>query len=205
MSRQWHGGKGDDTRRESERGSYGRGYEGIDWSATRDKAETDVSPSLSPSPSDGPVFTTDGRNAMHFDANASFGDPHWGPSYAQPWQAAEDAQPLSLQEVLAQMRTALAICQKTGGRDIAIDYVRTWAEALHSNPILALMRRHAREVESGNEHAYFELACTRQTGWMAWLTDRPLSAPVVNPDRNVIARGQGETPEAACADALGGS
>lgn len=40
MSRAWHGGKGDDTRRESERGSFERGYDGIDWSATRKPAET---------------------------------------------------------------------------------------------------------------------------------------------------------------------
>jgi len=38
MSGAWHGGKGDETRRESERGLYGRGYEGIDWSATREAA-----------------------------------------------------------------------------------------------------------------------------------------------------------------------
>lgn len=35
----WHGGKGDATRPEGERGAWSRGYEGIDWSAHRKPTE----------------------------------------------------------------------------------------------------------------------------------------------------------------------
>ena len=67
--------------------------------------------------------------------------------------------------------------------------------------IRALIAQHGKELEK-NEYAYFELAYTRSTGWMAWITDKPLCSPVVNPDRKVLASGQGDTPEAACAAAL---
>lgn len=91
-------------------------------------------------------------------------------------------------------------------------YVKQFAEAIaatHStqqgmdaqDAIRALIAQHGKELEK-NEHAYFELAYTRSTGWMAWITDKPLCSPVVNPDRKVLASGQGDTPEAACADAL---
>lgn len=70
--------------------------------------------------------------------------------------------------------------------------------------IRALIAQHSKELEH-NHYAYFELAYTRQTGWMAWITDHPRSMPptkVANPDRKVLASGQGDTPDAACADAL---
>ncbi|WP_208452958.1 hypothetical protein [Burkholderia gladioli] len=74
-------------------------------------------------------------------------------------------------------------------------------EAVAPDPIAALIARHAEELD-WNDYAYFELAYTRQTGWMAWITDKPLQGPVLNPDRKVLARGQGATPAEACRDAL---
>nr|WP_206427612.1 VRR-NUC domain-containing protein [Burkholderia gladioli] len=74
-------------------------------------------------------------------------------------------------------------------------------EAVAPDPIAALIARHAEELDR-NDYAYFELAYTHQTGWMAWITDKPLQGPVLNPDRKVLARGQGGTPAEACRDAL---
>jgi hypothetical protein len=67
-------------------------------------------------------------------------------------------------------------------------------------PVQALLDMHA-ELLDANPYAYFELAYTRQTGWMAWITDKPFHGPVINPDRKVLARGQGDTAAAACAAA----
>lgn len=68
--------------------------------------------------------------------------------------------------------------------------------------IRALIERHAAELE-GNESAYFELCYHRVTGWMAWVTDKPLCMPpVINPDRKVLLTGQGDSPDEACRDAL---
>lgn len=55
-----------------------------------------------------------------------------------------------------------------------------------------------------NPYAYFELAYTRSTEWMAWLCDRPCNATTgrPEPERKIIAQGQGLTPEAACQAAL---
>ena len=64
----------------------------------------------------------------------------------------------------------------------------------------SLLDMHA-ELLDANPYAYFELAYTRQTGWMAWITDKPFHGPVINPDRKVLARGQGSTPAEACAAA----
>lgn len=50
-----------------------------------------------------------------------------------------------------------------------------------------------------NPYCYFELAYTRTTMWMAWLCTNAREA---DPDRVVLANGQGETPEAAAALAL---
>jgi hypothetical protein len=70
-----------------------------------------------------------------------------------------------------------------------------------ADPIRALIARHA-EILDQNESAYFELCYHRATGWMAWITDKPLCMPpVVNPDRKVLAQGQGHTPDEACMDA----
>ncbi|QPS09606.1 hypothetical protein I6G66_06170 [Delftia acidovorans] len=67
-------------------------------------------------------------------------------------------------------------------------------------PVQALLDVHA-ELLDANPYAYFELAYTRQTGWMAWITDKPFHGPVINPDRKVLARGQGDTASEACAAA----
>lgn len=66
------------------------------------------------------------------------------------------------------------------------------------NPIQELIARHATLLET-NPYAYFELAYTRRTEWMAWLCSKPRED---DPDRVVLASGQGSTPEEACADAL---
>lgn len=60
------------------------------------------------------------------------------------------------------------------------------------------------ELVEDNPYCYFELAHTRQTGWMAWITDKPLYPvqEVANPDRKVLARGQGDSAEEACRIAL---
>jgi len=50
-----------------------------------------------------------------------------------------------------------------------------------------------------NEYAYFELAYTRRTGWMAWVCSHFHQD---NPNREVIASGQADTPEGACAAAM---
>ena len=67
----------------------------------------------------------------------------------------------------------------------------------------ALINVHQELVED-NPYCYFELAHTRQTGWMAWITDKPLYPvqEVANPDRKVLARGQGDSAEEACRIAL---
>ena len=76
------------------------------------------------------------------------------------------------------------------------------AQADARDAIRELIAKHRAELEH-NDYAYFELAYTRRTGWMAWITDKPLiGGPVINPDRKVLARGQGDTPEEACAAAI---
>ena len=73
-------------------------------------------------------------------------------------------------------------------------------DAAHDH-ISTLIAQHAGILEQ-NESAYFELCYHRATGWMAWITDKPLCMPpVLNPDRKVLAQGQGDTAEEACADA----
>lgn len=67
------------------------------------------------------------------------------------------------------------------------------------DPIEQLIQAHAELIADGNHYAYFELAYTRQTAWMAWLCDKPRE---MNPDRKVLAKGQGGNPQQACANAL---
>lgn len=67
-----------------------------------------------------------------------------------------------------------------------------------ANPISRLLAAHS-DLLDRNPYAYFELAYTRTTGWMAWLCS---DCKESNPNRKVIATGQADTPEAACADAL---
>jgi hypothetical protein len=70
--------------------------------------------------------------------------------------------------------------------------------------IQELINEHTKLVRSGNPYAYFELAYTRQTGWMAWICDRSpdpnTGRPIVG--RIVLACGQGNTPNIACKNAL---
>ncbi len=70
------------------------------------------------------------------------------------------------------------------------------------DPLRRLIAQHAALLEH-NEYAYFELCYHRTTGWMAWITDKPLCMPpVVNPDRKVLAQGQGHTADDACHSAI---
>lgn len=50
-----------------------------------------------------------------------------------------------------------------------------------------------------NSYCYFELGYTRQTMWMAFICT---NARELDPNRKVLAKGQGETPEAAADAAL---
>ena len=50
-----------------------------------------------------------------------------------------------------------------------------------------------------NEYLYMEIACTRQTNYMAWLCSHPKET---HPDRVVLACGQGFDVEEACKNAL---
>jgi len=69
------------------------------------------------------------------------------------------------------------------------------------DPIRAMIKQHA-EILNKNDSAYFELAYHKSTGWMCWITDKPLCMPpVINPGRVVLAQGQGDTAEDACTDA----
>lgn len=65
----------------------------------------------------------------------------------------------------------------------------------HLAELLAL---HARLLEQ-NPHCYFELAYTRTTGWMAWICSKPKAE---DPQRVIIAHGQGTTPDDAAVEAL---
>lgn len=67
------------------------------------------------------------------------------------------------------------------------------------DPFAQLLAKHAQELDQ-NEYAYFELAYTRRTGWMAWICSNHRDD---DPERKVLARGQGSTPQEACANALG--
>ncbi|CDY79430.1 hypothetical protein BGLT_02211 [Caballeronia glathei] len=68
------------------------------------------------------------------------------------------------------------------------------AECARRDAIRQLVARHAEELEK-NDYAYFELAYTRRTGWMAWICSNHRDD---DRNRKVLARGQGDTPEAAC-------
>jgi hypothetical protein len=69
----------------------------------------------------------------------------------------------------------------------------------------ALLAHHNALLQD-NAHCYFELAYTRSTGWMAFICDRPAGGTIGTPEfgagRKIITRGQGDTPDDACANAL---
>lgn len=67
------------------------------------------------------------------------------------------------------------------------------------NPLRELLAAHAKLV-SKNPDTYFELAYTKQAGWMAWLCDKPYSDG--DPSRVVLAKGVGDTPDKACEAAV---
>ena len=50
-----------------------------------------------------------------------------------------------------------------------------------------------------NDYAYMEIACTRATGYMAWICSHPKET---HPDRVVLACGQGSDEEEACDKAI---
>lgn len=66
------------------------------------------------------------------------------------------------------------------------------------DPIRELIKLHAKELDQ-NDYAYFELARTRRTDWMAWICTNLVDN---DPDRKVLATGQGSTPEKACSNAI---
>lgn len=73
--------------------------------------------------------------------------------------------------------------------------------AAAEDPIRALIAKHAELLADGPyaHYCYFELAFTRHTGWMAWLCSNQREQ---DPDRVVLANGQGSTPDEACRAAL---
>lgn len=89
--------------------------------------------------------------------------------------------------------------------DAILDAAPVQAPAVMDGALAKLLAHHAALLEH-NSYAYFELAYTRSTGWMAWITDKPAKGEPGTPEyarsRKVIARGQGDTPEEAAADAL---
>lgn len=71
------------------------------------------------------------------------------------------------------------------------------AQAGDADPIRKLIELHAEELDQ-NDYAYFELARTRRTDWMAWICTNLVD---LDPSRKVLATGQGSTPDEACANA----
>ncbi|TDR82160.1 hypothetical protein DFP86_102274 [Paludibacterium purpuratum] len=72
------------------------------------------------------------------------------------------------------------------------------AQTLAGDPIRKLIGIHTEYLDA-NPYCYFELAYTRRTDWMAWICSKPHAD---DPDRVVLACGQGSTPEEACARAI---
>lgn len=163
-----------------------------------------------------------GRELYAFHPSAS----HVDPDYRDGWNhAVALAEPriAALEQQLASMTTMTNDAARPECFDFAMSFlggpenevVEAYVSALEqqlaaarvdADPIQALIREHAALIEAGENYAYFELAYTRQTGWMAWLTDRPGRGEAGTAEharsRKVIARGSGDTAEAACADAL---
>lgn len=73
-----------------------------------------------------------------------------------------------------------------------------------TGPFFDLVREFNRIVEHSNPYAYFELARTRSTEWMAFICDKAPNGVTgrPEPDRVILAQGQGHTPDEACAEAL---
>lgn len=67
-----------------------------------------------------------------------------------------------------------------------------------NTPLRELIETHGEFLEA-NPYCYFELAYTRRTEWMAWICSKPSAD---DPNRKVIAQGQGSTPDDAAEAAL---
>lgn len=61
-----------------------------------------------------------------------------------------------------------------------------------------LIDKHSKMLED-NPYCYFELAYTKQTGWIVWLCSKPKQD---DPDRKILTCGQGSTVNIACKNAL---
>lgn len=89
------------------------------------------------------------------------------------------------------------------GANVAAQSAQT--ERALTDDFARLVAFHAEQLNS-NPYCYFELAYTRSTAWMAWITDRPAQGEPGTAahakSRKVIVRGQGDTPTEACQDAL---
>lgn len=91
-----------------------------------------------------------------------------------------------------------------GSYDLSVSCPAPSESAAKDDPIRALIAHHESLLDQ-SEYTYFELAYTRQTGWMAFITDKPLAYTVVNPDRKVLAQGQGDSADEACRAAMAAS
>ncbi|WP_430613698.1 hypothetical protein [Acinetobacter baumannii] len=66
-------------------------------------------------------------------------------------------------------------------------------------PALEQVLKIHEEMLETNSYCYFELAYTRNTDWMVWICSNAREA---DPNRKVLLRGQGLTPEEAAQNAL---
>lgn len=108
-------------------------------------------------------------------------------------------------EVLAEVIVASGIeigdCSLEPGPDLialAVDLKERYTGSPPWANLGDLIALHTEQLRD-NEYAYFELAYTRRTGWMAWVCSHFHQD---NPNREVIASGQADTPEGACAAAM---
>lgn len=83
-------------------------------------------------------------------------------------------------------------------QDAATSVAHQGAISAAKDPIRELIALHAQELDQ-NDYAYFELARTRRTDWMAWICTNLVDN---DPGRKVLATGQGDTPEEACSNAI---
>lgn len=89
-------------------------------------------------------------------------------------------------------------CHIDIGQDIRQAGQRLVAKPRAADPIKRLIAMH-NELLGEYPYCYFELAYTRRTDWMAWLCTKPRED---DPERKVLACGQGLTAEEACAEAI---
>ena len=55
------------------------------------------------------------------------------------------------------------------------------------------------KIQNDEPYAHFEIMFTRRTGFMAWICSRCIDD---DPNRTIYARGQGDSIESACSDAV---